>query len=79
MKRHRELCDVSEELTKKIQAVAAVACISLPSDAFGLLDSLAKRIEEQARRSVATNTAEYILAEAALHQEGFNQLAVFAR
>lgn len=78
-KRHRELCDASEELTKKVQAAVVIAYAALPSDATGLLDSLSKRIDEQASRHAISPTREYMLAEAALYKEGLDHLALLAK
>lgn len=79
IKKHRETCERNDELTREIQAVAAVSCVSLPDDAVFFIDCLSKRIQGESIRTANAPAIERMRAEAAVFQEGFNQLALFAR
>lgn len=76
--KHREMCNASDDLAKRFQAAAAIACISLPSDTVGLIDSLSSQLDEQSRNATGS-AAQQMLAEAAIFQDGFNHMAALAK
>jgi hypothetical protein len=79
LRNHRAACESSDELTRKIQAVAAVACISLPADTVSVLDVLSAQIDGQASRDAGAPPAQQAIAEVSLYKQAFNQFAAFAK
>jgi hypothetical protein len=70
------LCEANNNLTTKIQSVAAIAWVSLSSDTVTLPDSRSKQLEHVNRGAVAV---EQMQIEAAVYQDSFSRLAAFAR